>query len=133
MIKDKLINASYYYSLSKYLKTGLEWLIRTDLENLSDGKYTIDGNNVYANIQTYETKEDAKYEAHRKYIDIQYIIKGVERVGVSDLSSCTSCIPYDSEKDIEFFDINTNEEFVKLVEGDFLILYPQDTHKPSIS
>lgn len=133
MIKDKLINADYYYSLSKHLKTGFEWLIHTNLESLSDGKYPIDGDNVYANIQTYETKEDAKYESHRKYIDIQCVIKGVEKVGVTNISSCTSCVSYDSEKDIEFFDINTDEEFVKLEEGSFIILYPQDAHKPSIS
>ena len=59
MIKDKLINAEIYYSLSENLKKGLVWLQTTDLNSLADGKYEINGENVYASVQTYETKEDA--------------------------------------------------------------------------
>ena len=132
MIKDKLENAFLYHNLSENLKTGFEWLQKNDLENLEDGKYVIDGDKVYASVQTYETKNDAKYESHRKYIDIQYMIKGVEKVGVTNLSNCTSCIEYDSQKDLEFFDINLGDEYLELAQGYFLVFYPQDAHKPSI-
>ena len=133
MIKDKLENASIYYDLSDYLKKGFLWLESVDLNNLSDGRYEIDGDNVFASIQTYETKEDAKYESHKKYIDIQYMIDGTERVGVTNLSNCTTCIEYDNERDLEFYDINVEEEFVELSKGYFVVLYPHDAHKPSIS
>lgn len=133
MIKDKLNNAKNYYSLSKYIKEGFEWLESNDLKNLADGKYSINGDNVYASIQTYETKEDANYESHRKYIDIQYMINGAEKIGVTDLNNCTTCIEYDSERDLEFYNINCDEEYLELNEGQFLLLFPHDAHKPSIT
>lgn len=133
MIKDKLQNAKIYYNLSESLKKGLQWLEATDLNGLSDGKYTIDGELVYASVQTYETKLEAKYESHRKYIDIQYLIKGSEKIGVTDLANCITCIEYDSERDLEFYDINRNDEYIELSEGSFAIFYPHDAHKPSIA
>lgn len=133
MIKDKLKNARIYYNLSENLKKGLMWLEKTDLENISDGKYEIEGEFIFASVQTYETKTDANYESHRKYIDIQYMINGAEKIGVTDINNCISNIPYDKEKDLEFYNINCEEEFLELSKGVFLILYPHDAHKPSIS
>lgn len=133
MIKDKLKNAKIYYNLSEYLKKGFNWLESTDLKTLPDGKYEIDGTKVYASVQTYETKTDAKYESHQNYIDIQYMIKGSEKIGVTDLSNCTTCIEYDSERDLEFYDINCQEEYIELPESTFVVFYPQDAHKPSIA
>ncbi len=133
MIKDKIFNSKVYYSLSDNIKKGLLWLEKTDLDNIADGKYEIDGDNVYASVQTYETKVDAKYESHRKYIDIQYMIDGEERIGVTDLSNCISCVEYDEERDLEFYNIKIEEEYLALDKGQFLIFYPHDAHKPSIS
>ncbi len=133
MIKDELLNAELYYRVSERLKIGFEWLRNTELNEINDGKYNIEGENVYANVQTYETKEDAKYEAHQKYIDIQYMIKGEEKIGVCALKNCNTCIEYDTDKDIEFFDINDEDNWQLLKEGDFLVLFPNDAHKPSIS
>lgn len=133
MIKDKLINSKTYYSLSENIKKGLMWLQEVDLINLEDGKYEIDGERVYASIQTYQTKDDAKYENHQRYIDIQYMIKGKEKIGVTDITNCKTCVNYDKERDLEFYDITTQEEYIELLEGQFVILYPHDAHKPSIS
>lgn len=133
MIKDHLKHSETYYNLSDNIKTGLEWLRKNDLTKLEDGKYEINGNQLYANIQTYETKTDAKYESHREYIDIQYMIKGSEKIGVTDISNCKTCIEYDCTKDLEFYDILSNEEYLNLEEGNFLIFFPQDAHKPSIA
>ena len=132
MIKDKLKNAKIYYSLSENLKKGLEWLEKTDLKILNDGKYEIAGKEVYASVQKYETKSEANYEAHRKYIDIQYVIEGREFVGVTDINNCHTCIEYDSDRDLEFFNCTKEDEYQYLREGEFLILYPHDAHKPSI-
>ena len=133
MIKYYLKNAKIYYNLSENLKKGFEWLEKTNLKKLSDGKYEIEGNQVYASVQTYETKDDANYESHRKYIDIQYMINGVEKVGVTDLANCKTCIEYDNERDLEFYTINSDEEYIELAEGQFIVLYPNDAHKPSIT
>ncbi len=133
MIKDKIKNAKLYYNISENLKKGFLWLENTDLENIADGKYEIGGTDVYASVQTYETKSEANYESHKKYIDIQYMIKGIEKVGVTDIENCTTCIEYDKEKDLEFYHINCEDEYIELDEGQFLVLFPNDAHKPSIA
>jgi YhcH/YjgK/YiaL family protein len=125
---DKNIDLS---KLSQNLKTGFQYLNNTNFEYIADGKYEIDGEDVFVNIQTYQTKNDADFEAHRKYIDIQYIISGKENIGLTDYKNCETTIPYNSEKDIEF--LSGDGEFESLKEGEYMILYPQDAHKPSIS
>ena len=131
MIKDKIENAHFYYNLSSNIQKGFEWLKSQDPESIKPGRYYIDDKNLYANVDEYETKEDAKYEAHRDYIDIQYLIKGKELIGVTDISNGKTCIEYDKEKDIEFFD--AEDEFQTLNVGEFFIFFPQDAHKPCIT
>lgn len=131
MIKDDLRRAKAYYSLSENLKKGFEWIKNNDLKNMPDGRYEIDENN-FANIQSYITKDDAPYEAHRDYIDIQYMIEGEEFSGRTDLSNCSVVEEYNKEKDIEFLKCNTKEEFYKIQEGEFFVFFPHDAHKPAI-
>ena len=119
--------------ISENIKKGFEWLKANDLHSLAEGKYEISNDDIYANVQIYETKFDAKYEAHRKYIDIQYVIKGVEKIGVTDINNCETCVEYDENKDLEFYNIKKQEEFVELSEGYFTVFFPQDAHKPSIA
>ncbi len=132
MIKDRLVNAECYYGLSDGIRTAFEWLKNSDLESLPDGKYLIDGDKIYANVQMYETKEDALYEAHRRYIDIQYIVNGAERIGVVNYSDCSCEEAYDKERDIEFLNC-TYDSFQVLNASEFLLLFPHDAHKPSLS
>ncbi len=132
MIKDKLARAKYYHNLSEGIKIGFEWLESQDLKNLPDGKYIIN-NSVYANIQTYLTKQSAPFEAHHQYVDIQYMISGKERIGVADTSECANKVPYDIEKDIEFLECNISPSYQYLSEGEFLLLFPHDAHQPSLS
>lgn len=133
MIKDSLKNAEVYYALSENLKKGFEWLKTQDLKNIEPKKYFIDGEKVFANVQEYETKDDAKYETHRRYIDIQYMIRGKELVGVTEKSNCKTCNEYNSETDLEFMECFKEEHYEELNEGEFLVFYPQDAHKPSIN
>ena len=121
MIKDKL---------NKRVVEGLEFLAKTDFSKLEDGRHVIN-DYMYVNVETYQTKEDALFEAHRDYIDIQYIISGEEKIGVTKYSDCTENIPYDKERDIEF--LNGEGEFYPMRTGDYMILCPTDAHKPSIS
>ena len=130
MIKDKLNNAYTYYSLSENIKLSFEWLKNNNLDTLNDGKYEI-SENIYANVQTYETKDEALFEAHKKYIDIQYMIKGKENVGIANLSDCLCVEKYGIERDLEFLSTKKSDTLT-LNEGEFLIFYPQDAHQPSL-
>lgn len=133
MIKDKLANAKTYYGLSARMQQAFEWLQNNDLANMPDGKHVINGEHLFANVQTYFTKDDAPYEGHRKYADIQYMINGREKVGVTDYLNCSTIEKYDVDKDIEFLKNNSNDYYQMLEEGEFLVFYPQDAHQPALN
>ena len=135
MIYDRLKNKEQYYTLHKNFKKAFEFLANTDLKNIEDGSYEIDGKAIYANVQSLKTKlvEDKKWEVHRKYIDIQYIISGKEKMGygiLEDFNEITQ--KYDTEKDVEFLN-GDKFNFVDVQEGDFVIFYPNDVHAPMLS
>ena len=134
MIFDNLDNCEAYYGL-KNLKQGFEFLKNTDLKNLKDGQYKIDGDRIFANVQSLTTKpkEDKKWEVHRKYIDIQYVINGCECMGFGLLENFSTVIePYNSEKDVEFMD-GKGFSFVNVKEGNFTVFYPNDVHAPMLA
>ena len=134
MIKNSLKYTKIYYNLSKNLKTALEFLENNNLKNFQNGKYEIQGEDIYVNIQDYQTKpqNQGKWEAHRKYIDIQFIIEGSEKIGVGEIQNYTTTEDYNNEKDVEFLSTNLQAEFLTLNKNDFIILYPQDVHMPQI-
>lgn len=133
MIKDKLENSQTYYGISENLKKGFEWIKNNDLKTLPDGKYKIEGENIFANVQSYDTKDTAPYEGHRKYIDIQYMIRGREKVGITDYKNCSTIEEYNVDKDIEFLKNNNSDFYEILDEGNFLVFFPQDAHQPALN
>lgn len=130
-MKNKInVNNKFLKDDSK-LKIAIDYIKNTDFSKLKDGKISIT-DSIWANLQTYITKTDALFEAHRKYIDVQYIIEGIEYIGVSEYTDCVEEIKYNDENDIEFLRTNNNQN-IEMLKGDFLILYPTDAHKPSVS
>ena len=79
------------------------FLLRQDLDTLSPGVYPITDNGVYAIVSEYETKQESKYEAHRAYVDIQYVTSGQEYIYSGNLDGFVSLNGYDKDKDIIFF------------------------------
>lgn len=135
MIVDNLSNSKKYYVLSEKFEKAFEFIKKATEENLHIGKYEIDGTEVYGLVQEYETKteEQGKFEGHRKYIDIQYMISGIERIEVIDISKAKANTEYNDEKDIEFYDNNEKTGNVVLEAGEYAILYPNDIHKPGMT
>lgn len=135
MIKNSLKYTKNYYNLSEKIKLGLEFLETHDLKAMENGKYEILGEDVFINIQEYTSKSetDGKWEAHRKYIDIQVLIKGTEKIGVGEIQDFTTTEAYDEEKDVEFLTTNSSQQFITMRENDYIILYPYDVHMPQIS
>ncbi len=129
MIKDDIKNAEKYYSLHSDFKKAFEFLKNG---TWVFGKNELDDKN-YVNVQEYITKslDAAKPEAHRKYIDIQFMIKGKERIGICDIEKTKPDVPYDEKTDLEF--LSSDEiDFITLDEGEFVIFYPNDVHMPSL-
>jgi YhcH/YjgK/YiaL family protein len=132
MIVDVAQRSHLYYAMNPRIRTAFEFIHRTDLPALATGKHAIDGNAVYALIQQYMTKpkEQGVWEAHRRFIDLQYVIQGIERIGYAPLERMTPG-DYDPEKD--FCQLSGEGDFLILSEGSFMILMPTDAHMPGIA
>ena len=83
MIIDRIENATLYYPIYARFERAFEHIRQMDVETIPAGRYELDGDNMYVLIQEYNTKlkEDAKWEAHRRYIDLQYVVRGAEGMG----------------------------------------------------
>ncbi len=137
-LPDAAVNKREY--ASQYMKNPKEWdaavkfLEDEKLGTLDDGRYELTGNGTYANVQRYTTKSDADFEAHRKYIDIQYIVSGNEIIEVAPLSCVSNkSVSYSPVKDIEFYETADSSYRIKVSSDNFMILFPCDAHKPCLS
>jgi YhcH/YjgK/YiaL family protein len=133
MIIDKIENINLYKNLSSRLNKAFDYIINTDLKSIEPGKYDIDGENVFALINEYHSKPESegKLEAHRKYIDVQYVIEGGELMGYAPLRNQTILEPYKEENDIIFY--KGEKSFTKVEPGMFAIFFPSDVHMPGIN
>ncbi len=119
--------------LPRALRTGLEYLAKTDLAKQAAGKYEIAGSDIYVSLSEYTTdsRENKKLEAHVKYIDIQYIISGAECIGYGDLGAgLTVTEDKLAEKDVIFYQAVPDETELKLTAGMYVIFFPWDVHRP---
>ncbi|MBQ7770250.1 MAG: YhcH/YjgK/YiaL family protein [Clostridia bacterium] len=120
--------------MHKHCEKAFAFIKKALAENLPVGKYEIDGKNLFASVQEYNTKEEqaARYEGHRNYIDIQFIASGAEAVEVTDITKTQSITPYNEEKDVEFF--QTDEKVWKGVwtANKYGIFFPYDIHRPGM-
>lgn len=135
MIITTLDTLARYRGLSPDLDTAFDWLESGAWKDLPVGKHTIDGTRVFALAQAYETKaeEDARYEAHRKYLDIQMLVEGEEYILAAPTASLEVTVPYSEEKEcLLLADPATKPQRIVLVPGVLAILYPEDAHKPSL-
>jgi biofilm protein TabA len=133
MITDLIANAATYKDLSPRIAAALEFLRHDDLASLATGRYTVAGDSVFAIISDYQTSpsDQAKWEAHRRFIDIHYLISGNERVGYSPAQRLSIAVPYQPEHDCLF--LSGHGDWLTLSKGKFAIFYPQDAHCPGIT
>jgi len=132
MILDRIENAPLYVGLNTRFAKAFEVLTDASLAQRKDGRYPLDGENIYYTIQKYTTKSitEGNLEAHRKYIDIQILLIGVELLGYAPLNGLSIVEEYNPEKDIAFY--KTPDEITKVIlePGLFSILFPNDAHLP---
>ena len=133
MILDSLSNASLYALISPRLAEGFRFLRAAPLKTLPVGRTDIAGSSLFALIQDYQTKpvEQGFWESHRRYIDIQYIVTGVEKLGHSPVENLRVTDPYDEGKDLIKY-AGAGGDFLTLREGQFAVFFPQDGHMPGI-
>ena len=119
--------------MEKKLERALEIIEDLDWDAVECGTYTVD-DDIYYMVQEYETKfpHEARYEAHRKYVDIQYIVKGEERMEFADTDKMKVDEAYNPKKDVEFYKEPKVVDAFIVSEGDYRIFYPEDALRPGL-
>lgn len=133
MILDRLENADTYAAGHPRLAAAFAYLRSTDLANLALGRHDIDGGKIFALVQEYRTRLPAEgfWESHRAYIDVQYVISGLERMGYANIASLAPRGPYDGGKDLLVYD--GTGDFFNVPAGSFTVFAPADAHMPCMA
>ncbi len=118
-------------SLKERINKAIDYISKLDFQNLKRGKYEVSPTFFYT-VQEYVAfgEEESKYESHRKFIDIQWVYEGIERLFVSDIYNMFPSDSYDEEKDIIHYYTSNNLTSMILFPGSCVILFPKDAHKP---
>ncbi|MFP5381755.1 MAG: YhcH/YjgK/YiaL family protein [Gammaproteobacteria bacterium] len=135
MILAPLADADRYRALHPLFARAFDFLRATDLATLPPGRHVIDGEVLFVIIEDRpgRTREAAKLECHRRYIDIQFVFEGVDEMGWKALSECRQlATDYDAARDISFFD-DAPDTWIATPAGSFCVFFPDDAHAPLVS
>lgn len=132
MLYGTLKHLDSYRGIHPGIMRGLELLRDTDFSQLEDKRYEVDGDNLFFSLQSYESKpSNDTPEAHKQYVDIQFLVSGRERMGVAPLEDMVEVAEARPEGDIWLYHGPTDE---LLLTGDrFAVLWPEDAHAPGIA
>lgn len=114
------------------IQTALNWLRDHDLANMDVGTYEIQGRSLYVNLQESSTKpaEDCFPERHDKYLDIQYIVSGAERMGYVPYTGKEAVMLEAKDHDVTLYKDLDGETFVEVWPGCYCIFFSSDIHRP---
>ena len=131
MIVDTLAAAARYHALGPRIARGLDYLAAFD-PAVPDGRHEIDGDELFALVQRYDTApgSERRFESHRRYVDLQLVAAGRERILHAPIRLLEPAADYDEERDVRFYHEPGASSSVLLGPGDFAILFPDDGHKP---
>lgn len=135
MIVAPLSDADRYRPLPPRFGRAFDFLCATDIRALPAGRHAIDGDALFVIIEDSEgrTRAEAKLECHRRYIDIQLVVDGVDEMGWKPLAQCVDPVTdYDAVRDIRFFD-DAPASWIAAPAGVFCMFFPDDAHAPLVS
>lgn len=120
--------------LDSRISEAISYLKEQDLTNMPVGKYQVN-DNFYYMVQEYTTKAEAdcRLESHKNYIDIQWIISGTERIDCVSVGGLEVKEEYNPDKDVAFWNEPSDMMKCVLTAGSYVVLYPNDAHKPCIT
>lgn len=135
MILSTLTQSDRYAALHPLFPRAFEFIRNTNLLTLPQGRHSIVGDDLFAIVENVagRSREHAELECHRKYIDIQLVLEGVDEMGWKALADCHNPVSdYSAEKDIRFFH-DTPSSWIATPPGAFCIFFPEDAHAPLVS
>ncbi|MFZ4220348.1 YhcH/YjgK/YiaL family protein [Enterobacter ludwigii] len=116
------------------IEKALDFLRTTDFTALAPGVVDIDGRNIFAQVLdlTTQTWDENRPEVHRRYLDIQFLAWGEEKIGVAiDTGNNEISESLLEQRDIIFYHGSENESFIEMTPGTYAIFFPQDVHRPA--
>lgn len=134
MILSTLSLSSRYATLHPLFPRVFDYIRETDLYALAPGRYPIVGDELFAIVEQVpgRTREMARLECHRRYIDIQLVLDGAEEMGWKPLSDCYNPVgEFNAERDIQFF-LDAPASWVAVPPDHFCIFFPEDAHAPLV-
>jgi YhcH/YjgK/YiaL family protein len=131
MIYDRFESLGLYCPPGTRLHRALVYA-RDVARAVADGRIDIDGDRLYASVATYETgsREERRFEAHRKYIDVQVLLEGEEIIDVSLEKDLPTLDAYDENRDVMFLKPPQHVASLVMKPGCFGVFYPHDIHRP---
>ncbi len=135
MILATLAESGRYSGLHPLFARAFDFLNGTDLRVLEPGKHPVQGEQIAAIVEacTGRSRAEAKLECHRRYIDIQLVLAGVDEMGWKPLSECVEPMTeYDATRDIQFFK-DAPSSWIATPPGSFCLFFPDDAHAPLVS
>lgn len=133
MITNNLSKIDEYDYKNERFQTAFEFLRNTDLMALTPGTEIPLGPGVLAKVQEYTTdpEETRKFETHRDYFDIQFVVKGEEFIGIVPAAGLIPNGTYDPSTDIQYYQNPPKHGGAVLRDSDFVIIPPHDAHRPN--
>jgi len=135
MILDTLAHADRYAALHPLFARAFEFLRGTDLKALAPGRHSVQGEQIFAIVEACpgRTRAEAKLECHRRYIDIQLVLAGIDEMGWKPLAECVdAATEYNAARDIRFFN-DAPSSWIATPPGSFCLFFPDDAHAPLVS
>lgn len=137
MIISNIENAPEQVLMNQKMEVAFHFLQNTNLEDLPDGRIEIDGIQVFAIVESYQTKQfstSIEFEGHKKYIDVQYVVVGQEVMGWAHLSEVQVTTSYDDKTDawLGFLPIDKVNLF-RISARQIAIFFPTDAHAPQLA
>ncbi|MBI4027569.1 MAG: YhcH/YjgK/YiaL family protein [Verrucomicrobia bacterium] len=131
MIFDTLEHSALYEHLGAGFARGFRYL-QAFKPDTPDGRYELDGANVFALVQGYATTPAAgkKFESHRTYIDLQYVADGEELIQYAPIAALTVDTPYVAKDDYLLYRDFAPATSLIFAPRHFALFYPNDGHKP---
>ena len=135
MILATLAQADRYAHLHPLFARAFVFLRDTNLMALEPGRHSVQGEQIFAIVEACEgrTRQEAKLECHRRYIDIQLVLEGVDEMGWKPLTECVDPVSdYNEARDIRFFN-DPPSSWIATPAGSFCLFFPDDAHAPLVS
>jgi YhcH/YjgK/YiaL family protein len=135
MILDQIDNAARYHRVGQSLAEGLALLADEQVTTAGPGRYSVRGDELFYVIEEYRTKPvaEGRFEVHRRYLDIQAVLVGAECIGYTAPLGLIETEPYNSSRDIAFYQRPPKYSRLIITPGVFAVFWPGQPHMPALA